>query len=522
MLSRNAKHGCLILSVTVGLLLPARAPADESVRVHSTGPVVVDNPYYGRSSPTLPAAARQASTGEPSDGVNRYYAPRDNSWQRGQPSRWQRSAQRSPAPTASADDRPPFDPFDQPELGAAIVSDRDGPAGSSGEKDEPSNVGTPEITFSDEADGHESHPLPDVLTLESAAACYAAVCDVARHADSLRELSAVVRLCRQGLQFDTTPEEAKSLRRLAAWAYNRRGELQAEAGRDDMAMNDFQAAIQSDPNCALALHNRAITYAQDGQYEAALRDFDQALRINPGLALAHRNRAELLASLGRTDEAIRDYGQAIEQMPDDADLYRMRGHACHRIGQYDRALADLSRAIELAPAGGGSVADAYTQRGNVRAERGEYRQAMDDFGRALEAEPNWANAYRSKAWLLATCPDRRVRDPHQALAAARRTQQLMGPDDCYVLDALAAAYASDGQFDEAIRCQQRAIASAPEVLTDQLRSRLALYQHHQPFRNDPTSSDVQTASLETTTRSAARTKPVKQPTEARRQRSNSR
>src|SRR5207302_9569176 len=95
-----------------------------------------------------------------------------------------------------------------------------------------------------------------------------------------------------------------SLRRLAAWAHNRRGELESDAGRNDESLNDFQVAISLDPNCSLAIHNRAVTLAQQNQFAASLRDFNRVIELNPGLAVAYRNRAELLAALGRMEEAV--------------------------------------------------------------------------------------------------------------------------------------------------------------------------------------------------------------------------
>jgi tetratricopeptide (TPR) repeat protein len=266
--------------------------------------------------------------------------------------------------------------------------------------------------------------------------------------------------------------------------------LLIDEGRQQEAIRDFRAAISLDPNCSLAIHNRAVTLAQHNETAAALRDFNRVIELNPGLAIAYRNRAELLAMLGRIDEALRDYTRAIEGQPDNAELYRARGSAWHRAGDFEQALADLNRAIELAP-----DADGFTQRGNVAAERGEFDRAIDDFRRALAIDPKWAEAYRSLAWLHATCADPQYRDPDQALAAARRAAEL-SPNDSFVLEALAAAYASAGTFDEAVRVQQQAIAAAGADFAEPLRQRLALYQQGQPFLSDSKAA-VRAASHET-------------------------
>jgi tetratricopeptide (TPR) repeat protein len=310
-------------------------------------------------------------------------------------------------------------------------------------------------------------------------------------------LAAVVQLCVRGLESAPNPEQKKSFRSLAAWACNRSGEIESDRRREDEALNAFELAIQWDPSCWLALHNRAVSRAQQGDLTGALADFNRALQLNPGLAVAYRNRGELLAASGRTEEAVADYTTALAQMPQDAELYAMRGEAFHRMGRYDEALADLSQAIEIEPLG----AVAYAQRGNVHAEQGGFADAIADFRQAISIDGESAEAHRSLAWLLATCPDEKFRNPRQALASAARAAELATPGDPFMLDALAAAHANAGQFDRAVRCQQEAIINVPGDHAQPFRERLALYEQQRPFRNgasDIVDENVRAASLETT------------------------
>ena len=147
---------------------------------------------------------------------------------------------------------------------------------------------------------------------------------LAQSAESIEDLSAIVNLCQRGLAERPAAELAAPLRRMAAWAHNRRGEMLIDCHRQEEAIRDFQVAISMDPNCSLAIHNRAVTLAQQNQPAAALRDFNRVIELNPGLAIAYRNRAELLASLGRNEEALADYTRAIEGLPDNAELYCAR------------------------------------------------------------------------------------------------------------------------------------------------------------------------------------------------------
>jgi tetratricopeptide (TPR) repeat protein len=309
--------------------------------------------------------------------------------------------------------------------------------------------------------------------------CFNHAQDIAKAAESVDQLTIVIEYCQRGLAGVPPSELAISLRRLAAWAHNRRGELRSDAREQHDAMSDFQDAIRLDPKCWSALHNRGITLAQQDQTSAALRDFDRVLELNPGLTIAWRNRAELLASLGRMDEAIRDYTQALAQRPEDADLYRARGYAWQRVGAYDEALADLNRSLGLLP----DQADVYTQRGNLSAELGNFDRALSNYQQALRIDSGWGEAHRCLAWFLSTCPDPAFRDQERALTEADQAAKLASQADYFVLDTLAAAHANAAQFAEAVRFEQGAIALAPPDVVAPFEERLALYQRSEPFRS---------------------------------------
>lgn len=328
-----------------------------------------------------------------------------------------------------------------------------------------------------------SNLLPMVISdySDSPKGWFAEAQQMAQTAESIDDLLAIIELCQRALANGPPTELTGPLRRLAGWAHNRCGELQIDQGQESEAIRNFQVAISLDPNCSLAIHNRAVTLAQQNNAEAALRDFNRVIELNPGLAIAYRNRAELLASLDRFNEAVRDYTRAIDGLPDDAQLYRARGIALQRLGNFDHASADFDRALQLAP----NDPDAYTQRGNLAAERGNFEQAVGDFGQAITIDANWAEAYRSLAWLHATCPDERFRDATEAVAAAERAVMLSPPADCFALDALAVAHASAGNFEDAARIAEQAIAIAPPDYVELLRQRLHHFQQGQPFINQP-------------------------------------
>jgi len=95
-------------------------------------------------------------------------------------------------------------------------------------------------------------------------------------------------------------------------------------------------------------------------------------------------------------------------------------------------------------------------------------------------------AQNNLAWTLATCPDDAVRNGDRAVVLASRLN-AKAPHSVPYVGTLAAAYAEVGQFDDAIRTQQEALAllplSHPEY--DRFMEMLNAYRAGRPWRQGP-------------------------------------
>jgi tetratricopeptide (TPR) repeat protein len=85
----------------------------------------------------------------------------------------------------------------------------------------------------------------------------------------------------------------------------------------------------------------------DGNYPKALQEYDKALQANPNHRAALRGRAETLIMLNRESNAIAAYDELIALEPDKAGHYANRGIAYDRIGNYNAALTDYEKALHL-------------------------------------------------------------------------------------------------------------------------------------------------------------------------------
>ena len=86
------------------------------------------------------------------------------------------------------------------------------------------------------------------------------------------------------------------------------------------------------------------------------------------------------------------------------------------------------------------------------------------------------------AWILATCPNAKLRDPQQAVTLAEAECEKTDWKDQFRLDTVAAAYASAGDFSKAVKRQEQAIELSEDAESKKsLSERLELYRSNQPF-----------------------------------------
>jgi tetratricopeptide (TPR) repeat protein len=241
------------------------------------------------------------------------------------------------------------------------------------------------------------------------------------------------------------------------------------------------AAIARQPKNVGNYVERAGLHYERGEYDRALADFEQALRLAPDNADAHLGRGCVRLQRDENDLALADFNEVIRLAPDAAEAYVYRGGVHADRQEYGPALADFNQALRLDP----QSADAYVGRGRALRDRKDYDGAVADFRQAIRLEPDSPEGYNELGWVWATCPRADLRNGTVALEYATTACRLSDWADALCLDTFAAAYATLGDFDQAVRWQRKALdtsADLPERTREELRARLKLYENHQPYR----------------------------------------
>lgn len=104
-----------------------------------------------------------------------------------------------------------------------------------------------------------------------------------------------------------------------------------------------------------------------------------------------------------------------------------------------------------------SRVEAHLGLARVRAASGDFSMAVADYEEAFLVSPGNYDVLGERAWLYATALDDRVRDARQALVDAQKACESSSWNDDNYLDTLAAAYAENGIFDEAVKWEKTAI-----------------------------------------------------------------
>ncbi|MDA1163230.1 MAG: tetratricopeptide repeat protein [Planctomycetota bacterium] len=127
---------------------------------------------------------------------------------------------------------------------------------------------------------------------------------------------------------------------------------------------------------------RASHLAEAGQHEIALANFEQAIQVGPGKATPWASRARYWLQRGDTTKAIADATRAIENEFSHPAL-SIRGDAWLQLGDFDKAIADYTAAKRLDPA----VAQAYYRRALNRREQGNEAGFQADLETARQLDP---------------------------------------------------------------------------------------------------------------------------------------
>jgi Flp pilus assembly protein TadD len=227
--------------------------------------------------------------------------------------------------------------------------------------------------------------------------------------------------------------------------------------------------------------NSGVALTTRGDDARAIEMFQRAIEIEPTRAELYGNMGISLQNLARYDEAIAAFRRALELRPDDARAFARLGNALWLGGRATEAIDPLQRAVNLAPANG----EYWSIFGRALSSAGQWRAAIEALRKSRDLRPADPGVAAALAWELATSPDVNLRDGKTAVKLGEEACRRTDDADVEALDALAAAYAETGRFNEAATTGAQALSLAGQVKSPippkEIQTRIDLYRSRKPF-----------------------------------------
>lgn len=287
----------------------------------------------------------------------------------------------------------------------------------------------------------------------------------------------------------------------------------------------YKDRIKSDPEKANIYLRKLVSVSRNqyriGVYENALETLATVEKLRhetspPDVALT----AMILHQVGRKQEAqatldrLRSLFEDGEHLLAEKNLHEAeqfladKNSTIHRIWEYIKTeqLKEASQLVEklqrLPPEPDTelgrcvqsvvrALARVYYRRGR-RAKDSGYAETVADYEAAVLVNPNFARAYADLAWLQAAYPKADFHNRPKAIENATKACELTGWNDYRYISTLADVHARFGDFDNAIKWQQKAIGLLPEdeshVPKASYEEQLELYKSNRPYdRGNPRS-----------------------------------
>jgi serine/threonine protein kinase/tetratricopeptide (TPR) repeat protein len=231
-------------------------------------------------------------------------------------------------------------------------------------------------------------------------------------------------------------------------------------GKYDLAVGEFQHALQLDPRNADALGGLARAYQSAGRLADAEAALNRAIALRPDYWDGYNSLAIFYNGQKKYDLAIKQLKHAVELTPDNAQAYLNLGAVYINTGDPQRfpdAEAALKKSIDLSP-----TYPAYANLGQLLFRQGRNAESAAATEKALQLNDKnylvWRNLAEIYLWMKQPDKSATAQDRELVLLEARAKTHTQ---EARLLSEMATIYAHKNQPEKAQTLLQRALALAP-------------------------------------------------------------
>jgi len=233
-------------------------------------------------------------------------------------------------------------------------------------------------------------------------------------------------------------------------------------GQFDAAAAQYLEMLRYRPQDAGVHNDYGIVLSKQNKLNESVEQYRQALQYQPEMSVAHKNLGMSLMHKLDFEGAIAEYRAALDLNPEEPTAHALLGITLGRKGNFEEAIAEFKQFIAKNP----EHAFAHANLGHALVLKNDPASAVPELRRALELNPDIRSAENELAWIYATAPDPKLRDPQAALSHAQHAVNLLqvppvpsSEESAAYLDTLAEALLLNGQAGEALRTEDRAVSA---------------------------------------------------------------
>jgi serine/threonine-protein kinase len=244
-------------------------------------------------------------------------------------------------------------------------------------------------------------------------------------------------------------------------AYVTLGGVHNATGKNDLAMEEFQRALQLDPRNADAIKGLAHSYENAGRLADAEAAYQRAIALRPDYWDGYNSLGNFYNQQGKYNDAIAQFQRVIGLTPDNAQAYSNLGAVYVDAGdqkQFPEGEKVLKKSIAISPSYG-----AYANLGYLYALEQRFAESAATTEKALQLNDRnfivWANLAMAYDGLHDEAKFEAALDRELPLL---ESAALSNPRDAGIQSRLALLYAQKKMHDKALARVPTALALAPD------------------------------------------------------------
>jgi tetratricopeptide (TPR) repeat protein len=189
--------------------------------------------------------------------------------------------------------------------------------------------------------------------------------------------------------------------------YAEKGKAQAQMGKNELALESYERALEINPDHFLAIQR--IAFLSENANEEALEKLTRAIiESDPGNPEPFKQRGYFRLMNSDPEGAIEDFTEVLLLDPEDIETWYYRGKANASLKNWDNAETDYSNSMEI----GGPNAEVFLARGQARYISKKLDSALADFTMAIFHDQDNPSGYYHRGITLQrmrniaeACPD---------------------------------------------------------------------------------------------------------------------